>query len=111
MRGHLLSISSAVAVGLLLIGAVGCGDDLEQVQRNLEKAEKKLERLGENNPRINRKVNALPMGISTEEVITRLGHPDGREASTSGGSKSEHLYYGQWRLSFTDGELHAKRKF
>jgi phage gpG-like protein len=89
----------------LAFAAGGC---TEEVEKELDK----LERSTTNNKALNRKVGAIPLGTSVDQVRAKLGRPDDYQVSkTAGLGKSEYLYYGQWQLSFTDDKLDSKNKY
>lgn len=102
MRRLLIVVLGVVALG---VGTTGC---TEEVEKELDK----LERSTTNNKAMNRKVAAIPLGTSLDSVKSKLGKPDSYQVSQSAGlGKQEYLYYGQWQLAFSDGELESKNKY
>jgi hypothetical protein len=98
---------SVVGLGVIAlgVGATGC---TEEVEKELDK----LERSTTNNKSLNRKVASIPLGTSVAAVKSKLGKPDSYQVSKSAGlGKQEYLYYGQWQLAFSNGDLESKSKF
>lgn len=60
---------------------------------------------------LDRKVFALQPGTSIRAVRALLGHPESLQIYANAPAKEESLWYGQWKLSFTDGRLEARTKF
>ena len=98
------ALAIAPVLFVLGVGASGCS---EEVERELDK----LERSTTNNKQMNRKVGAIPLGSSIDSVRSKLGKPESYQVSESSLGKEENLYYGQWQLNFTDGELESKNKY
>jgi len=96
---------AAIAVGIIALTGIGC---TEQAERELDK----IERSTTNNKALNRKIANISLGSSIDSVKAELGRPDNYQVSTTAGlGKSEYLYYGQWQLAFTNGELESKNKY
>jgi outer membrane protein assembly factor BamE (lipoprotein component of BamABCDE complex) len=93
-----------VAVTALTFTLAGC---TEEVEKEFDK----LERSTTNNKALNKKVASVPLGSSVESVRAKLGKPDSYQVMNNEFGKTEYLYYGQWQLSFEDGQLDSKNKY
>ncbi len=60
---------------------------------------------------LDRKVRALSIGASIEAVEGQLGKPETREWFEGSTDEFEALWYGQWKLVFTEGKLENRSRY